>query len=237
MRLLGLDTAYEACVVGLQVDDECLERREITPRGHAERLLPWVGELLAEAGLALTDLDAIAFGRGPGSFTSLRIGIGVVQGLAFGAGLPVVPVSSLAAIAAAGLDAERASGAELPGAVLVAMDARMDEVFSARYPLYRQGKGQGGPCSATETPERLETPARAAQRAEGGDLLLGNAFERCAELAGLGDRGRVRPDVLATAPALLRLACRSLRHHPGLPPEQAQPVYLRDQVAARPPGR
>src|SRR4030042_371141 len=128
MKLLALDTATEVCTVALCVDGEVLERFE--PGGqHSERILPMVDELLAESGLVLTQLDALAFGRGPGSFTGLRIGAGVSQGLAFGADLPVVPVSSLAALAQ-GQDAAR---------VLAAFDARMQQVYWGAHVRNAQG--------------------------------------------------------------------------------------------------
>ncbi len=122
MRILALDTATEACSAALLLHGEVLERYEVLGRGHAERLLPMVQEVLAEGGVALAALDAVAFGRGPGAFTGLRIAAGVTQGLAFGAGLPVVPVSDLAALAA------RAAVHHGRRHVLACLDARMGQV-------------------------------------------------------------------------------------------------------------
>ena len=121
MKLLAIETATESCSVALSVEGQVFERSIVSPRAHADLLLPWVEELLSEGKLTLKELDAIAFSRGPGSFTSLRIGIGATQGLAWGADIPVVPVSSLQSAAQASV--ERGVTA-----AIVALDARMNEV-------------------------------------------------------------------------------------------------------------
>jgi tRNA threonylcarbamoyladenosine biosynthesis protein TsaB len=123
--ILALDSSTDACSVALNADGQLSVRFELAAKSHTQRLLPMVDEVLQSNGLKLGDLDAIAFGRGPGSFTGLRICMGIVQGLAFGSQLPVIPVSTLEAMA---LGYYRTyPEAELP--VLVTLDARMDEVY------------------------------------------------------------------------------------------------------------
>ena len=126
MKLLALETATEACSVAVLVDGELRERFDIAPRRHAELTLPWAEQLLAEAGVARSQLDAIAVGRGPGAFTGVRLAIAVAQGIALALDRPVVPVSTLAALAmrAPACDGDR---------VLAAIDARMGEVYVAGY--------------------------------------------------------------------------------------------------------
>lgn len=123
--ILALDSSTDACSVALYADGQFDARFELAAKSHTQRLLPMVDELLHTNGLTLRDLDAIAFGRGPGSFTGLRICMGIVQGLAFGAQLPVIPVSTLEAMAAGYYRTN--PNVNLP--VLVSLDARMDEVY------------------------------------------------------------------------------------------------------------
>ena len=225
-RILSIETSSESCSVALGLDEDIRERFEQAPMRHAELVLPMVGSLLDEAGLKLGDLDAIAFGRGPGSFTGLRIGIGVVQGLAWGAERPVVPISSLAAVAQSFFD--RVSPAAL-SRVCVAMDARMQEVFTAEFERSPDGLVQ--PVSE----ERVCAPESVACSNDGKTGAAGNGFERYEALASLGaGLDWCVPDCWPHAAAVTRLAAGWLKTHQGLQPEQAQPVYIRDNVAEKP---
>jgi tRNA threonylcarbamoyladenosine biosynthesis protein TsaB len=199
---------------------------------HADLLLPAVQSLLGDAGISLRSLDAIAFGRGPGSFTSLRIGIGVVQGLAWGAGLPVVPISSLAVVAhqAIGLQPAGPPGAE-PWHFLVAVDARMNEVFHCTYRLDEAGQLHELTSEAVSAPGRINVahPERT--------IGVGNGFERYPPLAELGQAlCRVEAGILPSAVALIPLALQWLQRQAPLPAAEAQPVYVRNHVADKPQG-
>lgn len=223
MNILAIETATESCSVALSLDGAVLERSSLAPRQHAEKLLPWIRDLLAEAGVSLQDLDALAFSRGPGSFTSLRIGIGVAQGLAWGARIPVVPVSSLQSAAQAAAAAHGVTSA------LVALDARMDEVYCGRYQADEQGlmqpTGEERVCAPTEL--LIDEPAAWAG--------VGNGFERYSELAALAGRLQaVYAEVWPQAAAMIPLAEHWMASHALLSAEQAQPVYLRDKVADKP---
>ena len=132
MKILAIDTATEACSVSLLIDDSCEERFELAPRQHTELVLPMLDELLKSADLHLSQLDALAFNCGPGSFTGVRVSTSVVQGLAFSAGLPVIPVSSLAALAQSALREDNKLQ------VLAAIDARMNEMY---WGCYREEAG------------------------------------------------------------------------------------------------
>jgi tRNA threonylcarbamoyladenosine biosynthesis protein TsaB len=224
-KLLAIETSSEACSVALRIGGETREVHQHAPLRHAELLLPAVSQLLGEAGLAVSALDAIAFGRGPGSFTSLRIGIGVVQGLAWAADIPVVPCSSLAAVAQ-----EAADRAGAPcQRVCVAMDARMQEVFCAEF-----AQGASGAVSAVGE-ERVCAPAAFSVSTPGAYVAAGNGFARYPELQPLGQAALAcYDDLWPRASVIARLALDWLDHNAPLPAAQAQPVYIRDNVAEKP---
>jgi len=223
MKILALDTATEACSVSLGIGDRSIDRYVELERGHAEQLLPMIDAVLAEGGIALGSLDAIAFGRGPGGFTGVRLAASVAQGLSFGAGIGVVPVSDLAAVAQCAIQMDPGAGQ-----VLVVNDARMREVYWARYAigpgLAMQGDEKVSAASEVLLPERS-----AAQRwvAAGRGLSAWPALaERC-----LAAGATVRADLLPRASEVLALARPVVAAGKMLPPEAALPVYVRDRVA------
>ncbi len=218
MNLLALETATEACSAALAVDGEIRERFEVAPRGHSQLLLPMVDELMAEAAISIEQVDAIAFGRGPGAFTGLRIAVGVTQGIAFGAELPVVPVSTLAALAQGG-ESDKA---------LAAIDARMNEVYWGAY--QRNSAGQMVLCG-----EESVLPAGEVPLPEGdGWVGLGTGWgsysttlaKRCGDQIN-GWNGESLPHAADVA----RLGIAGFNAGEAISAEQAIPVYLRDKVA------
>jgi len=221
VNLLAIETATETCSVALAVKGEVRQRHRHAPRQHAELLLPFVQDLLAEAGIGLGSVDAIAFSRGPGSFTSLRIGIGVVQGLAWASDCPVIPVSSLAATA-------QTAAVEGIKAALVALDARMSEVFTGLFRLNDNG------IMTADGEERVCGPGLVQLPDEPEVYAVGIGFERYPELLELAGRlAGVRADTWPCALSVLELAGEWLLAHKALPAEMAQPVYLRDKVAQK----
>lgn len=220
-RLLALDTSTEACSVALLDGESVDERFIIAPREHMQRLLPMVDELLAAHGLTLHQLDAIAFGRGPGSFTGLRICLGVAQGLAFGAELPLVPISSLAVLAQG---ARSASGEP----ILAAIDARMDEVYWSWFQRGSDGLVMPLGPEAVTAPELVAPLANLTETA--APVGVGSGFTYAVRL---GVQGFARTDAAALPRAadLARLALPHWQQGLVVPAEEALPVYLRDEVA------
>jgi tRNA threonylcarbamoyladenosine biosynthesis protein TsaB len=228
LKILALDTATEVCSVALLLQDHAADVtllvRELPPGpGHSAHILSLVHAVLTEAALALTDLDCIAFGRGPGGFTGVRLAASVTQGLAYGAGLPVLPVSDLLAVAQQALDAGPA------GSVLVCNDARMHEVYwscatrGASGLAESAGPERVGPPDTVQLPLQLPRPVHGAGR---GFALWPSLQQRLgAELV------QIHAQLLPRAREIARLAVPHWQAGQGLTAEQAQPVYLRDDVA------
>jgi len=227
MRLLALDTATESCSAALLLGDRLLAREAELARGHAERILPMIDELLGEAGMGLRDLDAIAFGSGPGSFTGVRLAASIVQGLAFGAGIGVVAISDLGALAQRAFDDD--------GSVtraLVCNDARMQEVYWACFERGSDGLTRGSSPERVGPPETVGLPPGWTDAAGIGRGFA--AYPALRALAGVTVRGawdRLLPRAIEVA----RLAVPELVAGRLLAPEAALPVYLRDDVAQPPP--
>ncbi|MHB8415340.1 MAG: tRNA (adenosine(37)-N6)-threonylcarbamoyltransferase complex dimerization subunit type 1 TsaB [Acidiferrobacteraceae bacterium] len=221
LRLLAIETSQDACSVALSMDGAIIGRWERLPQGHAARLLPMVDEVLAEAGVGLVALDALAYGQGPGSFTGLRIAAAVVQGLAFGINRPVVPVSTLAVLAQS-LEA---------ACSLIAIDARMDQVYWGAYVRDADGVPALVGSEGVTAPEAVRLP-------EGGHDWQGggSGWDRYVDrlMPHLGPRMRAWcPDLLPDARCLLPIALAYWRRGVALPAQQALPVYIRNEVAKR----
>ena len=216
MNLLAIETSTELCSAALLRGDELFVEEVLAPNQHAERLAPMVRRLLAPSGLAAADMDAFAFGQGPGSFTGIRIACGLAQGLALGAGRPVVGVSSLLALA------EQANASR----VVAALDARMGETYLAAY------SRMGGDWHAAIEPGLFAQGALPAL--PGHDwVATGSGFDafdwlRGAYSAQVGNR--IEGD-LPRAGAVARVAARKLARGESVPAELAAPLYLRDKVA------
>jgi tRNA threonylcarbamoyladenosine biosynthesis protein TsaB len=223
MRILALDTATQACSAALLTEDTALTRELLTERGHAEHILSMIDAVIAEAAIGLAAVDALAFGRGPGSFTGVRLAASVAQGLAFAARLPVVPVSDLSAVAQRAFDSE----SKLDH-VLVCLDARMREVYWACF-----DRGIDG----------LATRVGAEHVSGAGALELPQAWRGCIGGAGQGFRAypdlrtslkcnfaSIQEELLPRALEIARLAWPTVLAGRTLSAEEALPVYVRDDV-------
>lgn len=220
MNLLAIETTTEACSVALVHGQSVIARSEIAPRRHTELVLPMTEALLAEAGIDRHALDAIAVGRGPGAFTGVRIGVALAQGMAMALDIPVLPVSSLAALA---LEAQPDDAA-----ILAVIDARMGDVYAA---AYRRG-ADGALLTLLEEcvlkPDALVLPQAAGWR------VVGTGWATYAEVLRARLPGELRAADGARFPQAARvaeLAVPMFAAGLGVAPELALPVYLRDKVA------
>ncbi len=244
MKLLAFDTATDLCSVALWCDGQVTARQAMAPRRHGEFILPMINAILAENGIAVAHLDALAFGRGPGTFTGVRMAASVAQGIAFAIDLPVIPISTLATVAQTAwlnlrsasplpnklLDGKQASSWK-PTHIAVALDARMDEVYFATYRLQKDtvvllGNEQVIAPSATTLP----------------DVGMGSEISQH-HWVGVGSGFKAYKEALhhltltacweeyPHAVALAQLAVEAYQRGEGVEAALALPVYLRDQVA------
>lgn len=219
MNVLSIETSTEICSVALRCGSNLHVREAAAGQPHSEIILPMIDALLAEAGISIADLDGVAFGAGPGSFTGLRIACGVAQGLAFGRGIPTAPVGTLLALAAATRETR----------VIASLDARMGEIYHAAYEL----------CDG----EWLERIAPSLCRPEDAPAVEGGGWTGCGsgfELhrAALESRygpqlSGVREGLFPHAREVAEQGCRMIAAGLGVPAERALPVYIRDKVALK----
>jgi len=223
MKLLAIETSTEACSVALYFDNEIHESFELAPREHTKRILPMIDKLMAQAQLKPQQLDGIAFSCGPGSFTGVRIATGITHGIALGADLPVVPVSTLAAIAQTFFNNNSEDLA------FTAMDARMNEIFWGVYQKNSNGYAQLIDKEAVTPASNILFPTLSGVGIGTGfslyytqlSLALGSLLQR------------YETDNLPRAGAIAQLGVLGLTNNQGLPVELAQPSYLRNKVAKK----
>ncbi len=224
--ILAIDASTEACSVALQVNNATAHRFELCPQQHSQRILPMVDEVLNELNVKLGELDAIAFGCGPGSFTGVRISIGVAQGLAFGADLPMVGISTLEAMAYGAVSRFGQTK------VVAAIDARMGEIYTAEF-----AAEQGNFCRLSN--DAVVAPEQAQFSLDADICAVGTGWQTYGEqlktaFSSVGDVGILYPD----AQDMLPLAQKALAQGLQVSAEQAQPVYVRDTVTWKKlPGR
>lgn len=231
MKLLAFETATEACSVALWIDGEVRERFELAPRRHAELALPWADALLTEAGIARSQLDAIAVSRGPGAFTGVRLAISLAQGIALALDIPAVPVSTLAVLAM-----RATSGSQR---ILSVIDARMGEVYLGAFARSVDGLVKALGEEILMPPQQSIDWLRIAQcdtdqAAQQAWIGVGSGFAAAdgALIATLGDAlAQCDGSALPHASDLARLAIAAYDRGEALSPERVEPAYLRDKVA------
>ena len=235
MNYLAIDASTEACSVALQVNGKLYSRYDLCPQSHSLQLLPMVDEVLTEAGIKLSQCDGLIFGRGPGSFTGVRIGVGVAQGLAFSANLPVFGVSSLQAMAQLAFIQGKVNGKST--GVIAAIDARMGEVYNGYFMLDENNIMQPQCAEAVTAPEQLaQHLSSVVNKPEYG---VGSAWDAYNEKLSSLKSNTGSPEVLfPSAEAMLAIGVISLEQGKGVAAEDAQPVYVRDTVSWKKlPGR
>lgn len=229
MNLLALDTSSDACSVALQVGDDIFEQHVIKPKEHTKILIPMIRSLLQDAAIELKDLEAIVLGNGPGSFIGMRIAASVAQGLAYGSGLKILPISSMAAVAAEVIETHSASE------VIVAQDARMNEAYLGIYRI----NDAGLPVAVTEEAlQPIEKIEGLAEIISSELIAAGQAWQKYPALLELNraEISRLLEVYFPKARYLLGLAVQAWQAGKAIEPEKLTPAYIRMKVAEPPAG-
>lgn len=217
MKLLAIETSTEACSVAVYADGQVIERHELAPRRHTQLVLPWAEQLLADAGLVKSQLDAIAVGRGPGAFTGVRLAIAITQGLALALDRPVLPVSTLAVLAMQGQGES----------ILAAIDARMGEVYVGKFWREADGLVEAAGPESVGAPGAVPLPEAPMQ-----GVGTGFGAESGALVTRLADRlTGFDASALPHAAHLAALAARDFGRGDAIAADALEPAYLRDKVA------
>lgn len=223
MNILAIDTCTEMCSAAVLKNGELFEQHFSTQRGHSERILGMIDAVLTQAQLNMKQIDVLAFGRGPGSFTGVRVGVGVAQGIAFARQIPVVPVSTLAAVAQRAIDEFDAEQ------IAVALDARMNEIYAAHY---RNESGLAVACDQ----ERVCPAEHMTPFSDSSWFAAGTGWREYAELLQQQYAGQLQGEntqLQPTAAAIAKLALKEVEQGRTIQADQAVPVYLRDNVAKK----
>lgn len=225
--ILALDTCTESCSAALLVNGQVYAQQADAPREHSQRLLPMVQTVLQQANITLADVDVIAYGRGPGSFTGIRICTSMTQGLALGQDIPVVGISTLAAMAQIAIDAGASQ-------VLAAIDARMGEVYSGQY-VEKQGVATLVAAEQVSVPQDVVLQLSEQQTVSG----CGTGFDAYPELLTLTANIEMVPSAkFPTAAAMITIAKKAITNGEATSVDELSPVYLRDTVTWKKlPGR
>ncbi len=229
MKILALETATEACSAALYCDGEIVSRYELAPRRHTQIILPMLDSVLDEAGISKQALDAIAFGRGPGAFTGLRIAVGIAQGLALALDKPVLPISSLAAMSQQVLDATINLSTAADVHYIPAIDARMGEVYWGCY------QNIDGEVSLIDE-EKISKPEVIGGLDKQGGFCFGSGWQAYYPELMTSDSSEITTainDVFPSAQSIAKLAASAYSRGEVIDAADAEPVYLRNDVAKK----
>lgn len=229
MKILAIETATEACSAALYCEGDIISRYELAPRKHTQLILPMMDSILAEAGVPKSSLDAIAFGRGPGAFTGLRIAVGVAQGLALALDKPVVPISTLAAMSQQVLEATAQSPETNGSQFIPAIDARMGEVYWGHYKNI-EGEAQ------LIGEEKLSNPEVLTDFNLNEHLCFGSGWEAYYKALVTSDTPEINSAIRGVFPSayyIAKLAVAAFNRGEAIDAANAEPVYLRNDVAKK----